>query len=354
LRRPSGSSQRRFNSAVRPGAGLSVALTAAGLLAVAGTARANTATWNASSSANWSGSGNWTWSPSGSGVPTSADDVVISGGSATVNMDSAVDVNSITVSGACSRLIRPNPATTTIRIRNNLTLSSTAGGGIFRLSSGTSRIGGQLTRSNNNMALDSNGGTVLFDAASGTKTHTMSGATLEKVIFNDGLVGYWNLDEGAGATINDLSGFGNNGTLNGTFAYTASMSSTIGFTDVSGVTFNGSNVYATLGTTSLPANNGTQTISVWVKLASTAGTQNMVALVNSGSGSGVQVGVNGGNIAAWSWGGGVLVSRAAPGDGLWHHIASTWTARSPAPPAPTSLPPPRPRTSAPTTAAPSS
>lgn len=37
-----------------------------------------------------------------------------------------------------------------------------------------------------------------------------------KPVFNSGLVGYWNFDEGAGATVNDKSGYGNHGTWNGT------------------------------------------------------------------------------------------------------------------------------------------
>jgi hypothetical protein len=159
------------------------------LSGLSATAHAAAKSWSASSTANWSTAGSW----SPSGVPGPGDDVTISGGSATINMDVAVDVNSITVSGACTRLIRANPATTPVRVRGDLTLASTGAGGTFRLPSATTQIGGQLVRSNNNMALDSNGGMVIFNAASGSKTHTLGGATLENVIFNDGLVGFWSL-----------------------------------------------------------------------------------------------------------------------------------------------------------------
>src|SRR6185503_1622827 len=113
----------------------------------------------------WSNSGNWL----PVGVPGPSDDVTIAGGSSTINVDVAVDVNSITVNGACTRTIRANPASTPIRVRGNLILSATSSGGTFRLGTGTTQIGGQLTRSTTGMTLDTNAGVLLFNAASGTK-----------------------------------------------------------------------------------------------------------------------------------------------------------------------------------------
>ena len=55
----------------------------------------------------------------------------------------------------------------------------------------------------------------------------------------------------------------------------------------------------TSGLTGLPAANAVVSISAWVKLNGTAGNQNMVALVNSGAANGLQLGLRGGNLAAW-------------------------------------------------------
>jgi hypothetical protein len=280
---------------------------------MAGTARAATKLWTGATNNNWSNANNW----SPVGVPGSGDDVTISGGSATVNMDTAVDVNSITVSGACTRTIRPNPGATTIRVRGDLTLSSTSSGGTFRLSSATTQLGGQLVRSNANMDLDSNAGLVIFNAASGGKTHTLNGATLEKVIFNDGLVGYWTLDEAA-SPFADASGYGNTGTLNG--AYTSASPPTVKFTDVGGVTFNGTSNRITLGTTNLPAANAAQTISVWVKFSDASTTQSLVAI--TATGSAVKLGLGGGFVRVRK-SSGTLVQVAAPSTGVWHHVAYT-------------------------------
>ncbi len=171
---------------------------------------------------------------------------------------------------------------------------------------------------NNNMALDSNGGVVIFNAASGSKTHTLSGATLENVIFNDGLVGYWNLDE-TGSPFADVSGYGNTGTLNGTYTL-ATAPATMKFTDAGGVTFNGTTNYISLGTTNLPAANAAQTISVWVNFTSAAATQSLVAM--TAAGSAVKLGLSGGNLRVLK-NAGTLVSVTAPSAGAWHHIAYT-------------------------------
>ena len=257
---------------------LSLAASVALLLCAAGSARAATRTWDGSDNNDWSDSDNW----SSNAVPNSGDDVVISGCPSNILIDTDIDVQSITVNGSCANTIRPNPATNTIRVRNNVTLSATASGGIFRLSSGTTQIGGQLTRTNTNMALDTNGGTLILNAASGSVTHTLNGATVDTVIFNDGLVGYWTLDETA-SPFADSSGYGNTGTLTG--AYAAPTPPTLLFSNASALTFNGSTNYVTLGVTNLPVANVAQTISVWANFSSASGAaiRTMVAITATGS-----------------------------------------------------------------------
>jgi len=286
-----------------------------------GGARAATATWTAASNSNWSNSANWSGLAAGA-TPGSADDVVIDGSShnVAVSIDTNVDVKSITVQGAYTRAVAPTGAQT-IRTRNNLTLSPTSGGGTFTLSSATTQIGGAFSRTNTNMTVNANGGTVLFNS-SGTVTHTFNGAQLANVTVgtNNNLVGYWTLDETSGTAIADSSGSGNAGTLSGSFSRTSSTPSLM-FADPEAVILSGGT--ASLGVNNLPANNAVQSISLWVKLTSNTGTQNMIAITD-GSSSGIQVGVRGGGLAAWSWGGGILISTTLPTTGVWHHVGYTW------------------------------
>ena len=244
--------------------------------------------------------------------------MTIAGGSATINVDAAVDVNSITVNGACTRTIRASPVTTPIRVRGDLILSSTSSGGVFRLGTGTTQIGGQLTRSNDNMTLDTSGGLIVFNAAAGTKTHTLSGATLDSVTINDGLVGYWKLDE-ASSPFGDSSGYQNDATLTGSYA--AATAPTLLFSDPSAVTFNGTSNYLTLGTTNLPAANAAQTISVWVKFSGASSAQGILSL--NGTGSAVRLGLGSGFLRVRKDSGTTLVQVAAPSTNTWHHVAYT-------------------------------
>jgi hypothetical protein len=158
-------------------------------------------------------------------------------------------------------------------------------------------------------------------------TTNLSGSTMTNVRFEStgetNLVGYWKFDEGTGTTVTDWSGNGNTGTLVSTTARTATIPSTVSFDNYNALSLNGSSDYVTLGTTNLPNNNSAQTVSAWVKFASAAGNQNIVALSNN-SNAGVQVGLGGGNVRVWKWGGTDLVASAAPSTTtVWHHIA--WT-----------------------------
>ena len=166
------------------------------------------------------------------------------------------------------------------------------------------------------MTLDSNGGVVIFDAASGSPSHTLNGATLENVIFNDGLVGYWSLDA---VPFTDGSGYGNTGTLFGSYVQ-STVPTTMQFTDAGGVAFNGA-TYISLGTANLPNHNAAKTISVWVNFSSAAATQSMVALTTAGNAT--KLGLGGGNVRVLRNSGAVLVQAAAPSAGAWHHIAYT-------------------------------
>lgn len=286
---------------------------AAGVLcAAARDAHAIARLWTGATNSNWSNAANWL--PPGTPGPT--DDVTITGGSATINIDAAADVNSVTVNGACTRTIRAYPATTPIRVRGNLTLAATSGGGTFRLGTGTTQIGGQLTRSNGNLTLDTNGGVIIFNAAAGSLTHTLSGATVDTVIFNDGLVGYWTLEEAA-SPFADSSGYANDASLTGTYA--AATPPTLLFSDAKGVAFNGTSNVLALGTTNLPAANAPQTISVWLKFSGASSSQGIVSL--TGASSAVKLVLEAGYVRVRKNSGATLVQVTAPSTNTWHHVA---------------------------------
>ena len=98
-------------------------------------------------------------------------------------------------------------------------------------------------------------------------THAFgSSAAFNKVIFNDGLVAYWNLDEGAGTALADQSGYANGLTLSAS-SFTGVVPSAVSYADPSGVAFTGAS-YAHLAATppsNLPAADGAETIAAWIK-----------------------------------------------------------------------------------------
>lgn len=168
-------------------------------------------------------------------------------------------------------------------------------------------------------------GTVILDGSSDQNltTKTFFGLRIEDPSESN-LVAYWKLDEAQGTTFRDVSGSGNTGTLFATGTTWTGAPGSVSFDDAAALKLDGATGYASMGVTNLPAANATQTISLWAKLGSTSGIQNLVALVASAATSGVQIGLRNNLLSAWTWGGTALVSVTPPGDGAWHHIAYTW------------------------------
>jgi hypothetical protein len=168
----------------------------------------------------------------------------------------------------------------------------------------------------------------------GTLSHTFGGVTLNRVIIgtDQGLVGYWKLDETSGATIADSSGYGNNGTVVGGFGRTTPPSA-ITFTDPEAMSFDGT-AYSTLGVTGMPANNAPQTMSVWIYLNSNTNppVQNFMALINpTGTTNAAQIGIRNDGycpvspcLDVWEFGGTSLAYTTIPSAGSWHHVAYTY------------------------------
>ncbi|HVV17042.1 MAG TPA: LamG-like jellyroll fold domain-containing protein [Polyangia bacterium] len=289
-------------------------------------AAAATKTWAAAlitGDTNWSNANNW----SPAGLPGSGDDVVFNSSSSNFGctIDTNVSVNSISVQGGYTGAIAPSGAQS-ISTVGDISIAPTSSGGSFTLSSGITSVGGVFSRTNANMTLNANGGTLILNS-SGSVSHSTTGATLANVAVgvnvSSGLVGYWKLDETSGTAAADSSTSANTGTWHGGVSRTASVPSTITFTDAEAITLDGSSGYVTLGTNNLPANNAAQSISLWYKGTPNGGNQNMLSMSN-GSSSAVQLGFRGSSLIAWSWGGGTLISTTATNDSNWHHAVYTY------------------------------
>lgn len=100
---------------------------------------------------------------------------------------------------------------------------------------------------------------------------TTSAATLETLSNGDGLVAYWNLDEGSGTTAADLTGNNSSLTLNNTYQNFAVEVPSLDFGSVSSVNYDGNaSAGGSLGTT--VKNLQTITVALWVKPDTIPGT----------------------------------------------------------------------------------
>jgi Concanavalin A-like lectin/glucanases superfamily len=266
--------------------------------------------------------------------------------------DSAVfDANGL---GACSINVNATFASVSINTGYTGTVSLTSGStltttgnfsqaaGTFTGSTGTITIGGDLALSGGTLnapsgllevkgAFNKTGGTFTHDSgrvmlsAGSAKTFASNGATFNDLYINDGLVGYWKLDENTGTAIADASGHGNNGTLvNGPTWVTGASLPSVNFDDTSGINLDGSNDYASLGINSLPAINGSMTVAFWMYYASIPSTQqNAVVLYCSGSSS-LQLGFLSSKITAFGAGPVTMVAATSTPTSGWHHVAYTF------------------------------
>ena len=97
---------------------------------------------------------------------------------------------------------------------------------------------------------------------------TVSGS-LQNLTLDNGLVGYWKLDEGSGSTIaRDSSRFGNHGTFNGgrpQWKSGTDLNSRMAFFNPAGLDFDGTNDYVTMGDINAIDNIRAVTYAMWVK-----------------------------------------------------------------------------------------
>jgi hypothetical protein len=305
-------------------------------LTAARTGRAANCTWNASSTANWDASTS-NWNGCGGRLPGAGDQVTFKpngqGSNVGCILDIPIKVQQVTFANNYTATV--TGGANSVTVSGNWTMNS----GTFVGGSGTVSIGGNLhiTSSGNFSATTGllavsgalqNQGTLsvagtLYLSATNNQNHTFGGASLNQVQVGNsstGLVGYWKLDEASGTTATDSSGTGNTGTYNSSgVAHTTSVPSSISFTDPDAVTLDGSTGYVSLGITNLPANDASQSISLWFKgTPNVSPYETMLEMASAADASAVAIGFSGSNLAVWVSGGATLVSTAAPTDGGWH------------------------------------
>ena len=221
--------------------------------------------------------------------------------------------NNMTVSGTGAWAISDTGA---ITIGKNFSQSAgtfTSTPDLLNIQGAFSNTGGTFTH---------NGGRVMLSSTS-SQTFASNGATFKDLIINDGLVGYWKLDETSGTTSADSSGYGNDGTFYNTPTISSAVP-TLAFADARSVQFAGSSSeYISTGTT-LPTElmPSIVTVSAWYK-ATTVDTSGG-ELVSGSNRYVIRVTSTGVTLAkqygASSW---IEVAGTTSGqlDGNWHHVA---------------------------------
>ena len=88
-------------------------------------------------------------------------------------------------------------------------------------------------------------------------------ASLHSLIVNDGLVGYWKLDEGAGTSAEDSSGYGHEGTLVNDPVRSTDTPPTV-FSDMHALLFDGADDYVSIADNSRLTPSAL-TVAAWIR-----------------------------------------------------------------------------------------
>jgi hypothetical protein len=135
-----------------------------------------------------------------------------------------------------------------------------------------------------------------------------------------GLVGWWKLDDGAGAVTLDSSGNANTGTLGNAPTWVA------GHIGSHALTFNGTSQYSTSAATNIPTIQGNLTYSAWINYTATGASRDIVVGEINGT-SANQMRINtAGDAEVSDWGGGIILTETslAVSINTWHMITFTW------------------------------
>jgi hypothetical protein len=306
---------------------------------------AATKTWDGGGSGNnWSTAANW----SGDVVPASTDDVVFAAGSTDKNctIDTDITVKSISIdtgydtngmpgtygtitTSAGKHIIITGNFSMTVGTTGKFTAPATymAVGGVFTYAAGT---------------FTATSGSVILTGGA-TQTHSFGSAVFNDLVINDGLVGYWRLDESSGTTAADASGYGSDLSYINTPTTSSSAPSVMAFADSRSVVMAKASAQ-NLKLTSEPTvfrSASNWSLAGWFKATSVdsggcgaSGTgselvsigNDAVIRVCSQDSSHLTKGVITGilHYASSSWDTCQTTQTFTLNDGLWHHAAVTW------------------------------
>jgi len=320
-------------------------LLAAGVWLASGTSYA-TCNWQAGGSSNFNTTtGNWSCGH----IPTASDDVYIGNGvqctiTASISVLS-IQINSGTVIQNSGQSITTGfgfwvsggtftGGDSDINVGGVFTLS----GGAFTSTSGLMLVGGHFNHSAGTFTHHS--GTVMLKYA-GAATFTATSTPFYHLVINDGLVGYWKLDESAIGTAVDSSGYGNSLTASNAPTISAvapTVPAAVDFTNAHAVSFTRTSNYTTtpyLAGSTLPTElqPTVVTMSAWYKATSVDTTGALPnqggEIVSASNRYGLRV-FSGSQIkVAKQTGGASWVELAATAtnalDGNWHHVVGIIT-----------------------------
>ncbi len=157
---------------------------------------------------------------------------------------------------------------TSARFRSDGILSIESG--VFTAPSDVLEISGTFSHSGG--TFNTNSSTVMFVGDSNNTIDLTAGTAFNDLAINDGLVGYWRMDE-TSSPVQDSSGYANNGTWSGTTTSFASTASTIQFSNPGAVSFDGSGDYIFVPENNL-YNSENLTVSYWLRIPSGHGNVN--------------------------------------------------------------------------------
>jgi hypothetical protein len=178
----------------------------------------------------------------------------------------------LSISGAGAWSIA-DASTVTVPVSGTFAQSNgtfTSAAGLLKVSGAWNATGGTFTH---------NDGTVML-ASTSNQTFASNGATFKNLVINDGLAGYWKLDEGSGTTVGDASGYGRSGTLTNSPTWATSSLPSVQFTDGAAVTLNGTTQYVDV-TGPATTTNTAFTACAWVKFSALTGNHTFVSIDGS-------------------------------------------------------------------------
>ena len=177
-------------------------------------------------------------------------------------------------------------------------------------------------------------------AQSSSNTNFTATSTLNNLSFEDptetNLVGYWKFDDLTGETARDSSGTGNNGTLTNGPTWLSTGATPIDFQNSGAIQFDSTDAYVSLGTTSVPNTNVSQTVAFWVNYPAVPNgsgqAETMFEVLNAGQGYRIGFGSTDQSIRYYkdaSSGAAVLASVNVSNLttyplNTWRHVAYTW------------------------------